>query len=614
MDDMWEPPPDAKPRGYSQNSTKELTARIVFEMLVNKQRVKPYLRENDKTPNFDGYLELTDTAGTPTAKIDVQLKTLPEEYYEDPRFSFEREFVAACHYNANPPILVAVNMRNQVAYWYHVSMETISDFFSKPDRKSQTIHFGPEHIIDKNNDHYIHSWQALYDIVLESKHNSAAQKARIQHLEAEAEKVSKYVEIANLPGQIVQEIHLYLDIYNNLLERDFKAIRNVLYPNYWKIGMAIGAYSFSEVSYMLLPIPYTKNDPLIMQFKHLPSMDLFSLWQTHDIRALVANNQQNPIRSYPLKYAYEQLHDEITATIEKHRFPIDDSFAANEYLVAFIDTFTNYLGYDAYAPAYDLSDFKNLLQNVLPALESMKGNHRNSNPEMDIHIDTYTNNRLRHSNHDEIQAAKKRLDEGYVSRFRAFFRSAIFDIELISYYCHNLNAIGRSSITREFLPNKKERGVAMLNWQAWDRKILLHNIKTFFEHLPRVYTGLVNKHFPLLKDHLAEKAADLTIYTILCEEDTKKQPILQKLSLKSLEFAAESRELFYHEPDCPINYRDMYNNNEYSCIIEGNKYEVFEIATKPLDFLFSSSPTFLKAHEILLEKMKSYLNQTLKTL
>ena len=583
-------------------------------MLINKHRVKPYLRENDKTPNFDGYLELTDTTGTPIAKIDVQLKTLPEEYCENPRFSFEREFVAACHYNANPPILIAVNMTNQVAYWHHVSMETISDFFSKPDRKSQTIHFHPDHVIDENDDHYIQAWQALYDIVLESKHNSSAQKARIQQLEAESEKVAKYVEIANLPGQIIQEIHVFLDFFNNLLERDFKAIRNVQYPNYWKIGMAIGTYSFAEVSYMLLPIPYTKNDPLIMQFKHLPSMDLFSLWQTHDIRAIVANNEQNPIRSYPLRYAYEQLSDEITSTIEKHRFPIDDTFAANEYLIAFIDTFTNYLGYDSFAAAYDLSDFKYLLQNVLPAFESMKGNYQTSHPELNIHIDSYTNNLFKHSNQKAIQTTKKRLSDGYASLFQVILRSNIFDIEVISYFCHYLNATGQSSIIRQFRPNKIERGVGMVNWQAWDRKILLDNVKTFFENLPRVYAGLVNKHFPLLTDHLAEKAADLTIYTILSEDDIKKQPLLQKFRLKSLDSTVESRALFYHEAECPINYRDLFNKNDYSCIIEGIHYEVFQIASNPLDFLFTSSPTFLNAHEILLEKMKSYLNQTLKAL
>ncbi|MBN8852402.1 MAG: hypothetical protein J0H07_11145 [Sphingobacteriales bacterium] len=596
MDNTWELPSDAKPRGYSTNSTKELTARVVFEMLINKSRIKPYLRENDKTPNFDGYLELTDPEGTPTAKIDVQLKTLPESNYENPKFSFEREFVAACHFNANPPILIAVNMKNQVAYWHHVGMETVSDFFSEPDRKSQTIYFAPEHIIDENNDRYIDEWQALYDIVLESKHNSVAQKARIKQLEAEAEKVAKYIEIANLPAQIVQEIHLFLDIYNNLLERDFRAIRNVLYPNYWKIGMAIGAYSFREVSYMLLPIPYTKNDPLIMQFKHLPSMDLFSLWQTHDIRAIVSNSQKNPIRSFPLKYAYEQLSEEIISTIEKNRFPIDDTFAANEYIVAFIDNFTKYLGYDTFAPAYDLSDFKNLLESVIPALESTKGNFQNTPSEINIDIDSYTNNRLRHSNREAIQAIKKRLNEGYVSPFQVTLRSTMFDIDLISYYCNYLNAIGQSSVIRQFIPNKIEVGVGMLDWQAWDRNILLDNVKTFFENLPRIYTGLLNRNFPLLSDQLADKEADITIYTILLEQDIKRQPLLHKLSLKSLDGLMERRTFFYHETECPINSRDMFNKNDYTCVIEGRNYEVFRTATKPLNFLFSSSPTFLYAH------------------
>lgn len=85
MDDSWRLPSDALPAGYSPSSTQELDSKTVFEGMINTKRVKPYLKENDKTPNFDGYLELTNANGIPTAKIDVQLKTLPENYYDKPQ-------------------------------------------------------------------------------------------------------------------------------------------------------------------------------------------------------------------------------------------------------------------------------------------------------------------------------------------------------------------------------------------------------------------------------------------------------------------------------------------------------------------------------------------------
>lgn len=55
MNHPWQLPEDAKPAAYSSASTKELESNAILENLLNKNRIKPYLKENDKTPNFDGY-------------------------------------------------------------------------------------------------------------------------------------------------------------------------------------------------------------------------------------------------------------------------------------------------------------------------------------------------------------------------------------------------------------------------------------------------------------------------------------------------------------------------------------------------------------------------------
>src|SRR6186713_7523 len=176
-------PDNAPPAAYSPTSTPELESKIIFENHLNKKLVKPHLTDNDKTPNFDGYLAITNANGVPIARIDVQLKTLPEKFYSTPRFSYDRSFVSACHQNLNPPILVAVNIRDRIVYWHHIDLEMIKDYFSVPDRVTRTVPFLPQNVIDGTNEKYIKEWQILFDRALADKLNSDARKARITELE-----------------------------------------------------------------------------------------------------------------------------------------------------------------------------------------------------------------------------------------------------------------------------------------------------------------------------------------------------------------------------------------------------------------------------------------------
>jgi hypothetical protein len=602
-----------KPAGYSPTSTAELASKAILEKLLNKQRIKPHLTENDKTPNFDGSLVITDANGTPTGKIDVQLKTLPEKYHDAPRFHYSRPFIAACFQNLNPPILIAVDITNEIAYWHHISLEVISDFISER-RESHILPFLPQNIIDGKDEQYVDAWQVLFDRALETKLNSSAQKDRIEKLEAQAREAAKYIEPAQLPEKLIREVHHFLDFYNDLLEQDFKSIRSILYPRTWKIGIAIGDYSVSSVSHMLLPIPYTKNEPLIVRFKHLPDTDLFNLWVSHGIRSLAMTQASNPISSYPLKYAYELLQDDILSTISKEHFPIDDTFAASEYLTSFIDTFSNYLGYEPFAPSYDLDHLKELLEIILPAHESTNRQYRSGLTEFIHHIDSNSNNGFRWSNRQLLETTRERLKNGFAPPIQVTLQSTLFDLDLISYYLHFLRASGLQSFFRPFLPNLTlDRRTPRPD--RWNRSALLDNLKIFMENYPRVYTGLLSKNFPLLAGQLAlEEASDLTVYTILSEYDPNRQPIMMKYSLKAMAPAGGKRTLFFHEAECPIDGREMFRTKDYHCRIEGEEYEVVYIQTNRLDFLLASSPVFTYAHETLTEKMKSYLDHTLKSL
>ncbi len=68
-----------KPAPYSPTDTKETDSVDIFKVLVEHSKVKLDIKERDKIPNIDGYMELVDNGGSPCGKLEAQIKKLPDD-------------------------------------------------------------------------------------------------------------------------------------------------------------------------------------------------------------------------------------------------------------------------------------------------------------------------------------------------------------------------------------------------------------------------------------------------------------------------------------------------------------------------------------------------------
>lgn len=73
--DQCSPP---KPAGYPSTDAAEIEALNVLRMALDPVRVKADLKERDKHPNIDGYVELVDEDIKPVGKLEVQVRKIPE--------------------------------------------------------------------------------------------------------------------------------------------------------------------------------------------------------------------------------------------------------------------------------------------------------------------------------------------------------------------------------------------------------------------------------------------------------------------------------------------------------------------------------------------------------
>jgi len=65
-----------KPAAYTTTDTEETMAVDIFKNLTDHKKVKLDVKERDKYPNIDGYIELVDDLRVPISKLEVQIKKL----------------------------------------------------------------------------------------------------------------------------------------------------------------------------------------------------------------------------------------------------------------------------------------------------------------------------------------------------------------------------------------------------------------------------------------------------------------------------------------------------------------------------------------------------------
>jgi hypothetical protein len=64
------------PAPYSNTDTAESESVTTMRVLLDPSREKADLKERDKFPNTDGYLELVDEQGLPCGKVEIQIKKI----------------------------------------------------------------------------------------------------------------------------------------------------------------------------------------------------------------------------------------------------------------------------------------------------------------------------------------------------------------------------------------------------------------------------------------------------------------------------------------------------------------------------------------------------------
>jgi hypothetical protein len=596
-----------KPSPYSRTDGAEALAVHTFEILLDHNSIRTDIKNRDKFPNTDGYLEMVDDKRSPVGKLEVQIRKMTSQ---ETKIQFPLSLLSYAETTCNPVLFIGVDTDLKKAYWIHVTEDIVKGKTLRAEQQTLIISFPSENIISKDSNQYVTSWKKIV------KNYQARMKGypQLEKLYKELSQKSNVLIGEELPD--FSEIHLFLDEINTLFDTDFSAIKQIFYPNAWKIGVAYSSYEDSSLAYTLYPISIQQND---VQIKVLDD-ELRKKLSKEGLR-FFGYSAENPIKSRTREYAFEIVESDTLRALEHKLLPLKNGFLAIEFVFAFIDKFATQMGLDK-NNEYALTDIKKASHDYLPlwvdeAIKFMVSVKRNGaispyfllygrpyyDPDILLH---QIMGKEREQIHNQVL---KRLNEGdnritfWLGNDKLSFRT--FDESL-----RTLETKLSQQIERPYSPKDYSR----LKTSGWvynllSPEILEKNLRIFFDNLPSAYSDFVSNNFPQIENEIQLfNGSSLLIVVFDAKENyfqLKDSPSIELYGFKNKSEKALQTNLYKKGRD-EVPSGLSFENFRKEVRIEDEQYQMVYARKSVLDFIYEELPMLGFVYDELEQNLKLY--------
>jgi len=603
-----------KPAPYSRTDEQETLAIATFKKLVDHGQVKTDLKERDKYPNIDGYIELVDRHQVPVGKLEAQIRKLPDDSGTVPKLQCPISLVSySKKATCNPVLLIGVDVKQNRAYWIHVTEGLVGELIERTDQKTKAVSFPINNIVDGKDTKYIIEWRNIAE----------AYQRKMQEYDIWKDSYEKLFEKSNpalgIDRRDFQEMHVFLDEVNELLDKRLPIVKKRFYPTAWKIGLAYHEYENSLVSYTLYPIPADKNDVQIKEIDETLREQL-----KNEGLGFTAHYVENPIKVRPKEYATEIIESKAQKIVENRLLNHGgNEFLAREFIFAFIDHFSHQIGLDK-KDSYSISEFEEAFLHYLPiwvdeAVKFMVKVQRNG-------VKKYTDCLFRRPYFDPdtlivqiMGDERKRIEQRVAERIDR--RSPIpsiplgnaeFPFGILYEFFSFLKSKGVSEIHRVYLPRDysrlSERGGWI--WNLFSPAAVKRNLETFFDNLPKVYDDTVLQNFPEIAEELP-LFGDASLVIVVFDVKEKYGSSRDSPNIQFFYLANENQESLeikiYRKAEMKV-HNVLHEELGNSVGFDGKKYKLISMSTGILDFIYDDIPMFSFVYETLRRNLERYFS------
>ena len=578
------------PKPYSPTDTAEIEAIKTFKDCLNLKYVKPDIKERDKTPNVDGYLEIVNEKQVPLGKLEVQIRKIPKG---STSYSCNIELFAYSEKTSLPVLLICVDVDNKKAYWKHIQR---SMAVGKEAQKTVTVVFSMPEEIDGSL-LYLSKWTSI----------AADYSDRIKNFEiikSQLEEVSKYISpLRGLDNKSVAVLQLFIDELNRLLDSEYTIVKRIFFKDIWKIGIAIHSFTDEKISYSLFSIRTGHTDSLIKSID-LSTAEIFK----NGPYGFMSFWGRNEIKENPRKEARKLVYSRLEEILRNKMLSIANEFLCTEYLFYFIDEHLISLGLEK-KDSYTVEELQFALQVYLPRWCLVALKHVKYPKHLD-HIDPGLLKMLLGT------AASKEVHEKTVESIREripmppFFIGGLFFsfktvYEALSYFTENkYGKINR--IYRQRNPKIWENRTSNFIWEGYSQADLNYNALVLLNNFEKVFNDFIkiNSFDPAQYNLFNKYDKVIFIHELKEEYQDKEFPGLRTYYLKLTEGSPEATKV-----EC-LNVRDFNIKVSSGDIIQfkNNKYKVECCAARIADFFFLRTPMLFLVYEALKDRVKEILH------
>lgn len=324
------------------NGVKEERSVLFIQTLL-LGRTKNYIDKGTTQSNIDGYIELLDSSNRINGKITVQVKTVSQRDEGHNKFPCPTSLFAYAETTTDNVFLLAVDHSQDKVLYKHISSKLLSENRDKEQQETITLHFTQNEELRRDNiDNVLEDWLSICSSRVYCLTNSEAILEENSELKSYLQNMPKMA--TDLRPCDIAEIQNFTDAYNGLLESDFRYIKSVLFPNVWKRGIAIYAYTDNTLEYSLYNINIGE---LVAPIVEMPQCSIFEIKNKHDYASFSCT--ENRLKENPKLYSLSIIKKHIEDFIKNQRIIPSDEVFLIEYIHEFIEANWRHLHFKKYS-------------------------------------------------------------------------------------------------------------------------------------------------------------------------------------------------------------------------------------------------------------------------
>jgi hypothetical protein len=593
----------ARPAKQPKTNSQDVHAvGIIMTILGQHDRVVPDIKTIDKYSNIDGHVQVKDAEDYPIGTIAVSVK--PINVKKD-GLSFDCPVSILAYAAIDPTILLGVDKQTQKIYWLYLDSYVLSTIDYENNSSTKRIKFAEDHIISKRHKEYIKHWSAIVD----------KNRQRLTGYDAQEKELFEILKNTNrLIGKRDEkfiQLHMFIDSFNLLLERDFPTVKKFFYPSAWKVGIAYETYDETELSYSLYPIHISHND---VQIKEIDDSLVETVRQQGLIFRLTA---KNPIMTRPSEYAKELVNENVMRLVNNKLLSHKGNQAlAKEFIFAFVDKFHVQMGiipsvkdrenvrvlnfgFSTYFPLW--------IEEAYRILQSKNRNNINERLARNGYYDPDVLGEMMPEEIAEVQEkVGKRLNQasGSYNVYNKSLNIAVF-IEMLNYITY---LDSKANIDRLYIKADRSRIAKVGSHWIWDefsKEDAEKNFRTVFDNLLDAYNQMLRNNFPTLLEQLDlfGKANTIYVHANIKEKytDTASAPSYKMIFV--YEPNKTNKSIKFIDDESAKKYENLIWNSEER---KNNPVKVYSAIHSHLDFLYSDTPLRNLIYELLTTRLKEY--------